>query len=206
MAVKDQCLKCKNFNEELCSVTSANPEYNQRSCENYLKNGINLEKQVSSDRSESQKSGIQSVTPINEPAVDTSSRRAEEIRNPDHLPVPEKQRLFAHPFSFEGRIRRLEFGISMVGCFLWNIFVSVAAESNNAGMSAIMLLSYIPFLWFYIAQNCKRFHDRGKSGLHYFTYFIPLYNFIVLLMQFFADGDDFENDYGPDPKGRDICV
>lgn len=206
MAVKDQCLKCKNFCEELCSVTSANPEYNQRSCENYMKNGINLEKQVSSDSSELQNTSTLSVTPINEPAVVDSARHEEEARNSDRLPAPEKQRLFAHPFSFEGRIRRLEFGISMIVSFVWLVFVSAAAESSNVGVNALMLLGYVVYLWFYIAQNCKRFHDRGKSGLNYFFYFIPLYNFVVLLMQIFSDGDDFENDYGPDPKGRDICA
>lgn len=127
-----------------------------------------------------------------------------EAENNNHLPQEEtaaKQRLFANPFSFSGRIRRLEFGLSSLVYFFCLILINASvAESSIWG------LLYIPLLWFWWAQLCKRFHDRDKSGMHIITLFIPFYNFVVLLMQLFADGDPYENDYGPDPKGRNMCA
>ena len=113
--------------------------------------------------------------------------------------VVEKQRLFVNPFSFSGRIRRLEFGLSYIIYMLCIIVTSVSVEN-----SPIWGLLVIPLVWFWLAQLCKRFHDRNKPGLHVLFLIIPLYNLYVILMQFFADGDPYENDYGPDPKGRNM--
>lgn len=125
-----------------------------------------------------------------------------EAENNYHLSEEEvavKQRLFANPFSFSGRIRRLEFGLSTIVYFFCLILIGASAEE-----SSLWGLLYIPLLWFWWAQLCKRFHDRNKSGMHILTLFIPVYNFVVLLMQLFADGDPYENDYGVDPKGRNM--
>ena len=113
--------------------------------------------------------------------------------------ILEKQSLFAHPFSFEGRIRRLEFGLSYILYIL--LAVCIGALSSE---SPILGLFAIPLAWFWLAQLCKRFHDRYHSGARIFTLIIPLYNIYVSLMLFFADGDEYENDYGPDPKGRNM--
>lgn len=115
--------------------------------------------------------------------------------------VVEKQRLFANPFSFSGRIRRLEFGLSYI-IYMLCMIVTYAFEEY----SPIWGLLIIPLVWFWFAQLCKRFHDRNESGLHILFLIIPLYNLYVILMQFFADGDPYENDYGQDPKGRNIYV
>lgn len=116
--------------------------------------------------------------------------------------ISEKQRLFAHPFSPEGRIRRLEFGLSYIIYIL--LTVCIGALSEEAPI--LFFLFAIPLIWFWLAQLCKRFHDRNQSGARIFTLIIPLYNIYVLLMLFFADGDEYENDYGPDPKGRNTLA
>lgn len=113
--------------------------------------------------------------------------------------VAEKQKLFANPFSFSGRIRRLEFGLSYI-IYMLCMIVTCVSEENTP----IWGLLIIPLVWFWFAQLCKRFHDRNESGSHIFFLIIPLYNLYVILMLFFADGDPYENDYGPDPKGRNI--
>lgn len=116
--------------------------------------------------------------------------------------ISEKQRLFAHPFSPEGRICRLEFGLSYIIYIL--LMVCIGALSEEAPI--LFFLFAIPLIWFWLAQLCKRFHDRNQSGARIFTLIIPLYNIYVLLMLFFADGDEYENDYGPDPKGRNTLA
>jgi uncharacterized membrane protein YhaH (DUF805 family)/DNA-directed RNA polymerase subunit H (RpoH/RPB5) len=103
--------------------------------------------------------------------------------------------MFKKPFSFSGRIRRLEYGISFIIYFVWYVFIDVAEKSPNLsqGTAIVILISLIPMLWFVWAQNCKRCHDRGNSGWYQL---IPFY-FVVLL---FGDGEPGENEYGTNPK------
>lgn len=104
--------------------------------------------------------------------------------------------MFQSPFSFEGRIRRTEYGISVI------LYAVAAAIINAIAISSEMLIlfvAYIPLLWFNIAQGAKRCHDRGNSG---WWQLIPFY----ALWMLFADGEPETNEYGDDPKGRGNLV
>lgn len=125
-----------------------------------------------------------------------SSQTAE---NKTEEKMVEKQAMFSHIFSFSGRIRRMEFGLSYIIYGVLAIVLSVCAEETP-----LLGLLYIPLLWFTWAQMCKRFHDKGESGLRIFTLLIPLYNIYVMIMLFFEDGEPYGNAYGKDPKGRDM--
>jgi len=109
--------------------------------------------------------------------------------------VIDNKGMFKKPFSFTGRIRRLEYGISFIIYFVWYMFIDVAGKSPNLsqGAAIIILISIIPMLWFLWAQNCKRCHDRGNSGWYQL---IPFYFFVLL----FGDGEPGENEYGTNPK------
>lgn len=100
--------------------------------------------------------------------------------------------MFKNPFSFEGRIRRTEFGLSFIIYIILISIFNVIAQSS--GGSPIFIFLLIPLLWFLWAQGAKRCHDRGNSGWYLF---IPFYLFWML----FADGDHGINEYGPNPKG-----
>lgn len=99
--------------------------------------------------------------------------------------------MFKNPFSFSGRIRRLEFGLSYVFYFAFYLLILSLAESTN---SEGFFLLFIPAIWFILAQGVKRCHDRGNSG---FYVIIPFY----VLWLLFGDSDFGENEYGPNPKG-----
>ena len=103
--------------------------------------------------------------------------------------------MFKRPFSFHGRIRRTEYGISFIIYFIWAMILNVSNQSSDvpAGMAIFLLVTYIPMIWFLWAQNCKRCHDRGNSGWYQL---IPFYFFVLL----FGDGDEGTNDYGDNPK------
>jgi uncharacterized membrane protein YhaH (DUF805 family) len=96
--------------------------------------------------------------------------------------------MFSAPFSFEGRIRRTEYGIS----FIIYIFAYGIIEAIGKSFS-ILFLAFIPLLWFLLAQGAKRCHDRGNSGWYQI---IPFYVFWML----FAEGDSNNNEYGNSPK------
>ena len=105
--------------------------------------------------------------------------------------------MFKKPFSFEGRIRRLEYGLSLVIYGVAAVIISGMTEADER--NSIFALVLLPFIWFMIAQGAKRCHDRGHSGWYQI---IPLY-FLWLL---FAEGEWIENEYGPNPKGIESVV
>ena len=100
--------------------------------------------------------------------------------------------MFKNPFSFDGRIRRTEYGVSFI------IYVVVAVIINaimaNSRDAVIFGLAYIPMLWFLWAQGAKRCHDVGSNG---WWQIIPFYALWLL----FQDGQPGTNQYGENPKG-----
>ena len=103
--------------------------------------------------------------------------------------------MFKRPFSFNGRIRRMEYGISFIIYFIWYVVIDVMSKTSDPSPAAsiFILVSFIPMIWFLWAQNAKRCHDRGNSGWYQL---IPFYFFVLL----FGDGDEGENEYGDNPK------
>jgi uncharacterized membrane protein YhaH (DUF805 family) len=101
--------------------------------------------------------------------------------------------MFNNPFSFNGRIRRTEFGISFI-INLIGLFIISASQDRDSGLS-FLILGIVPLLWFIWAQSAKRCHDLGNSG---WWMIIPFYIFGLL----FQDGAIGPNEYGEDPKGR----
>jgi uncharacterized membrane protein YhaH (DUF805 family) len=113
----------------------------------------------------------------------TNNSISEGSENSSH---PKK--MFSAPFSFDGRIRRTEYGISFIIYVLSYTLIAAVAESFS-----ILFVAIIPLLWFLWAQGAKRCHDRGNSG---WFQIIPFYVFWML----FAEGDNTKNEYGNSPK------
>ena len=132
------------------------------------------------------------ITATESPTIEADNN---EHPSPVISDVISNKGMFKRPFSFEGRIRRLEYGLSFIIYFVWYVIFEVAAVSPNLsqGAAIFLLITIIPAVWFVWAQSCKRCHDRGNSGWYQL---IPFY-FLVLL---FGDGDEGENEYGDNPK------
>ncbi len=101
--------------------------------------------------------------------------------------------MFENAFSFEGRIRRTEYGISVIIYAVIAVIINLVISESNGDMG-IIGLAYIPLLWFLWAQAAKRCHDVGNSG---WWQLIPLYGLWLL----FQEGEHGQNQYGNNPKG-----
>ena len=101
--------------------------------------------------------------------------------------------MFKSPFSFNGRIKRTEFGISFIIYIV--IYLVILALISNGGVNGIFGLIIIPAIWFLWAQGAKRCHDLNKSGI---WQIIPFYVFWLL----FAKGDPMGNQYDIYPSGQ----
>ncbi|MDT7831246.1 DUF805 domain-containing protein [Flavobacteriaceae bacterium S356] len=101
--------------------------------------------------------------------------------------------MFKDIFSFKGRIRRLEYGLTYLFLAILSTIIDGILEYYNYHWA--FSLYNIPVFWVSIAQGAKRCHDRGNSGWYQL---IPFYVFWML----FANSDYGPNDYGPNPKGE----
>ncbi len=108
--------------------------------------------------------------------------------------------MFNKPFSFEGRIRRSEYGLSYCLTLVLTYvayFMCGAMALGNPGTEqtflAIYLIACAIIHWFCYAQGAKRCHDMGRSG---WWQLIPFY----FLWMLFQDGDSNTNMYGASPK------
>ena len=105
--------------------------------------------------------------------------------------------MFLRPFSFKGRIRRLEYGISTIIYFLTLFGIRLLQENNENGFLGFLLLGINFIVWFFwISQAVKRAHDRNAPG----PYIIIPFYFIYLL---FAPSDKNTNYYGNPPKDNE---
>lgn len=130
-------------------------------------------------------------------ATERSSRSTEEQKNTNSEPKTEdveawRKRDSFRPFSFKGRIGRLQLILSyVVGFVAWFAIYALSepALEYNSNIFLFFLACTAVFFWFLYAQCAKRCHDLGKSGA---WMFVPFWN--VLL--FFAEGEKQDNQYG----------
>lgn len=118
-----------------------------------------------------------------------------------------KKVVFENYANFKGRARRSEYWYFL----LMNLIILIVAAvlDSTLGLNfaplpygfvyvLVALATFIPGL----AVAVRRLHDVGKSGWFYFIVLIPLIGAIWLLVLFFTEGNQGDNEYGPDPKGN----
>jgi uncharacterized membrane protein YhaH (DUF805 family) len=121
-----------------------------------------------------------------------NEERAENVKekeeNSEGSASPSYKRyvMFSRPFSFGGRIERLEYGITLLIYWALTPIIQVFAASPD---SSWMALFHFVLFWFLLAQGEKRCHDFDKSG---WWQIVPFY----FLWMLFTPGDKFLNDYG----------
>lgn len=103
---------------------------------------------------------------------------------------------------FDGRARRKEYwyftlfnGLISIPLGLMDVmFETVDLET---GLGLFDSIYGIGVLIPTIAVGIRRMHDVGKSGWYSI---VPIYNFVLAI----REGDQGENEYGPDPKNPEV--
>lgn len=131
-------------------------------------------------------------------ATGRSAQSSEEPGNTYSEPKTEdveawRKRDSFRPFSFKGRIGRLQLILSyVVGFVAWFasfLLFDIEHSDGNGGVILLFLACTVAFFWFLYAQCAKRCHDLGKSGA---WMFVPFWNILL----FFAEGEKKDNQYG----------
>ncbi|HUI92531.1 MAG TPA: DUF805 domain-containing protein [Chitinivibrionales bacterium] len=106
---------------------------------------------------------------------------------------------------FSGRARRREYWMFalfqiifyVAAAILDNVFhTKLQGELYGLFYCLYALATFLPNL----GVTVRRLHDVGKSGWFMLIALIPIIGAIWLLVLMCRDGDQGQNDYGPDPK------
>lgn len=114
--------------------------------------------------------------------------------------IIEDKTMFKKPFSFKGRIRRTEFGLTLLIWFFINFFLGLTlsglsslSQDSLAFLTILVIVFSLVNYLFFLAQSVKRCHDIGVSG---FYVLIPFYVIVLI----FFEGNKEINNYGTSPK------
>jgi uncharacterized membrane protein YhaH (DUF805 family) len=105
--------------------------------------------------------------------------------------------------GFSGRARRSEYW----WFFLFNLLVGVVASvidsilgtRYGSGTGLVQTLVQLALLIPGIAVGVRRLHDTGRSGWWLLIGLVPIVGWVILII-FFAQDSQGENQYGPSPK------
>ncbi len=175
---------------------SINSSLNDKESDNLI-----ISEQNSAHDAEDYNSNSESIAPVtlDKNLIDIENKEEEnesifkdEVIEPKvTLIEDEPPAMFSNSLLFTGRIRRLEYCLSIIIYYVLYVFGAWASVTLNS-----VFLFWIIFglsLYFLSAQGCKRCHDIDYSG---WWQLIPFFGFLLM----FIDGNPEENGYGIPPK------
>lgn len=100
--------------------------------------------------------------------------------------------------DFSGRARRKEYWMYVLFYMIFAIAVGIVAGIIRMPLltSLYSLALFLPTL----GVSVRRLHDLGKSGWWFLLGLIPVIGGIILLIWFCTEGEQANNQYGPNPK------
>jgi uncharacterized membrane protein YhaH (DUF805 family) len=103
---------------------------------------------------------------------------------------------FQKSITISGRASRSEYWMFQLTYILTLITLGVIDGMLGTPLM-LLVIAFVPALF---CASIRRMHDIGKSGWMILLFFIPLVNFILIIMWFIADaGQPHANQYGEVP-------
>ena len=107
--------------------------------------------------------------------------------------------------DFDGRIRRVTFGLScvlIVVVYSWMLYQLMNTPETSWQFGAWGLAFMAAFLitaWIMAALSAKRLHDLGFSGYLAIAVFLPIFTFIFFFVLCLWQGNPGRNQFGEPP-------
>ena len=100
--------------------------------------------------------------------------------------------------SFRGRRGRLSYLMAQTLFFgLIYALVILSRLTSSADTAPVVVLgAALVLIWPQLAITAQRLHDIGASGWWQILNFVPVANFILLLVLLLAPGQDYDNRFG----------
>ena len=122
-------------------------------------------------------------------------------------------RPWRHGFDFSGRSPRreywlfvLQFYVLLFGLGMIAVLLGEGSRGMRDAVATVFLVMAVLFLLASfvpgLAVAVRRLHDQNKSGVLLLLGLIPGVGGLILLFFMLMDGDEQENDYGPNPLDR----
>jgi uncharacterized membrane protein YhaH (DUF805 family) len=110
--------------------------------------------------------------------------------------------------DFSGRARRSEFWFfalfSAIVRAIANVIDAILHTSYpRTGGGLVATVASLALLIPSLAVGARRLHDKGRSGWWLFIALIPIVGIIILIVWWAQDSDP-DNQYGPNPKGNQL--
>lgn len=176
--IKDQCNNCMKQMSMTCTHQII---FNGSPCQEYVRK-FDLAKHK--DKNTQPVEEVQSITtnPVTQPTSSTSEGS-----------------FFKSLFSFKGRSRRTAYWCTNIILNLLMAPANLAGDELSTGMAIYVLIILIPHSWILLANYVKRFHDLGRSGWLAIGMIIPIVNILLVIYLAFFKGQEYDNEYGPNP-------
>jgi uncharacterized membrane protein YhaH (DUF805 family) len=146
--------------------------------------------------------------PENQPFSDGQSQNAPQgivvggqmqgVRPMKRMPLMDAAKTcFQKSITISGRASRSEYWFFYLTYILTLIVTAVIDGLLGTPLSLLAILAFIPA---FFTLSIRRMHDIGKSGWMLLLMFIPLVNFVLMIMWFIVDaGQPHVNQYGDVP-------
>ena len=106
---------------------------------------------------------------------------------------------FQKSITISGRASRSEYWFFQL-TYTLTLIVLMVIDGMLGTPLMLLVIAFIPALF---TVTIRRLHDIGKSGWMLLLFFIPLVNFILMIMWFIADaGQPGPNQYGEVPTNQ----
>ena len=106
--------------------------------------------------------------------------------------------------EFSGRSRRMEYWMFTLVNIAVIVVLSLLAgfrDGDGFGVLSFALILYVLFAIIPgLAVSVRRLHDTGRSGWWLLISLVPVIGPLVLLVFYFQDSEQGDNEYGPSPK------
>ena len=107
--------------------------------------------------------------------------------------------------NFQGRARRREYGwytvfATLIILALVGIDYALGWMDAERGLGILSAIGAIVLMLPSLSLSVRRLHDHNATGWWVLICIIPLMSFFFTLFMIFAQGNEGENRFGPDPR------